>query len=266
MQMRKSNVLRKMRNGEVISCFKLNLACSRAVEIAGASGFDCLWTDTEHIGNDWSVVEKQILAAKTQNVDIVARVARGSYSDHVKPLEMDATGIMVPHVMDIDDAKRVVRMTRFHPIGRRPTDRGNADGSYCRLSMMEYITQANQERFVIVQIEDPEALDDLDAIAALDGIDMLFFGPGDFSHSVGVPGQINHPIVVEARKRVAKACRNHGKYAATVGGLDKLDELIEMGYKFISIGADVVGLVDYCDGLMEGFHSRVGGRSPAVSD
>ena len=75
-------------------------------------------------------------------------------------------------------------MTRFHPIGRRPLDGGNADGAYCRVDTLDYMNQANDQRFVIVQIEDPEPLSDLDAIAALDGIDMIFFGPADFRHAV----------------------------------------------------------------------------------
>jgi len=128
------------------------------------------------------------VAAKVHDTDVMVRVARGSYSDHVKPLELDAAGIMVPHVMSLADARRVVSMTRFHPIGRRPVDGGNADGSYCAVDSLTYFREANRERFVCVQIEDPEPLDDLDAIAALDGIDMLFFGPADFSQGIGAPG------------------------------------------------------------------------------
>ena len=92
MKMRESCVLKKLRAGEVVSCFKLNLSCARAAEIAAMHGFDCLWTDMEHVPDDWSVVEKQILAAKTRNVDVMVRVARGGYSDYIKPLELDASG------------------------------------------------------------------------------------------------------------------------------------------------------------------------------
>ncbi|MHB1191377.1 MAG: HpcH/HpaI aldolase family protein [Armatimonadota bacterium] len=251
--MRPSKVLGKLRNGEVASCFKLNLADARATEIAAISGFDCLWTDMEHVPNDLSVIEKQILAAKVNDVDMLVRVARGGYSDYIRPLEMDAAGIMVPHIMSLEDAKSVVRMTRFHPIGRRPVDGGNADGAYSKLDMLDYMKQANEERFVIVQIEDPEPLDDLEAIAALEGIDMLFFGPADFSQGIGAPGEWDHPMIAETRKRVAEAAIAHGKYAGTVGSLGNLDQLVEMGYRFISVGADVVGLGSYCESIVSGF-------------
>lgn len=255
-QMRPSRVLAKLRAGHVVNCFKLNLADARAMEIAAMTGFDCLWTDMEHVANDWSVIEKGIWAAKSQNVDVMVRVARGGYSDYIRPLELDATGIMVPHVMSLADAKAVVRMTRFHPIGRRPVDGGNADGAYCRIEFTDYLKQANEQRFVVVQIEDPEALEELDAIAALPGIDMLFFGPGDFSHGIGAPGVWDHPRLLDARRRVVQAALAHGKFAGTVASPANLDELIAMGYRFLNVGADVIGLAQYCNSVMADFTKR----------
>jgi 4-hydroxy-2-oxoheptanedioate aldolase len=117
----------------------------------------------------------------------------------------------------------------------------------------DYIKQANQERFVVLQIEDPEPLDDLESIAALDGIDMLFFGPADFSHGIGAPGDWNHPKLLETRKRVAQVAVEHGKYAGTPASMETIDELIDMGYKFFPIGADVITVGRYCKQLMEGF-------------
>lgn len=249
MHMRPSRVLRKLRAGQVVICFKTNLADARSTEIAARSGFDCIWTCMEHVANDWSAIEQQVWASKAYDVDLLVRVARGGYSDYVRPLELDATGIMVPHIMNLADAQSVVRMTRFHPIGRRPVDGGNADGAYGGMDFVEYIHQANDQRFVAVQIEDPEPLDDLEAIAAVDGIDMLFFGPGDFSHGIGFPGQWDHPRVCKARGRVAEAAQAHGKFAGTPASLENLDELVDMGYQFVSIGADVDGLVMYAQNI-----------------
>jgi len=256
-EMRPSRVLERLRAGEVVSCFKINLSCARAVEIPAMFGFDCIWLDMEHTANDWSIVEKQILAAKTHKVDTLVRVARGGYSDYIKPLELDASGIMVPHIMSLQDAKNVVRMTRFHPIGRRPIDGGNADGAYCNIEFKEYIRQANERRFVAIQIEDPEPLNELEEIASLKGIDIIFFGPGDFSHAIGALGEWKHPKVIETRKRIAEVCLTHGKFAGTVGSLTNLEELIEMGYRFISLGADVVGLSQYCKDLLAVFQKHV---------
>ena len=249
-KMRPSRVLSKLRAGKMAYSFKTNLADSRAVEIAAMAGFDCIWTCMEHVPNDFSVVEHQINAAKTHDVDTLCRVSRGSYSDYIRPLEMDAAGIMVPHVMSLEDAKNVVRMTRFHPLGRRPMDGGNADGAFCNIPPTEYMEQANRERFIVLQIEDPEPMDELDAIADLPGYDILLFGPGDFSHALGAPGQMDHPEVVAARERIATAARKYGKFAGTVASTANRQSLIDMGYTFLNIGADVVGLSQYCQGIM----------------
>ena len=245
--MRPSRVLRKLRAGQVVYTFKVNLADSRSCEIAARHGFDCIWTCMEHVANDYSIVEKQVLATKCYDVDLLCRVPpRGSYSDYIRPLELDAAGIMVPHVMSLAEAKHVVWITRFHPVGRRPADGGNADAFYCNVPFEEYIQQANRERFVILQIEDPEPLAELDAIAELPGYDVLFFGPGDFSHSIGAPGQMDHPLINQTRERVAKAAIRAGKFAGTAGGPASRQQLIDMGYTFLGMGADVVGLSNYC--------------------
>jgi 4-hydroxy-2-oxoheptanedioate aldolase len=254
MKMRESVVLKKLRAGENVSCIKINIANAQVSELAALAGFDCVWVDQEHSAQDWSVINSQIWSTKVHNTDILVRVPRGSYSDLVKPLEMDATGIMVPHVMGLEDAKNIIRMTRFHPLGLRAIDGGNADGGYTNIDFMEYLDQANKERFVVLQIEDHQPLEELDAIAALDGFDMLFFGPGDFSQSIGAPGDWNHPELIEARKKVAEIANKHGKIAATTGSIDKLDEFIDMGYKFVSVGADVVGMSNYFHGLVNRFN------------
>ena len=223
MEMRKSRVLRQMRSGKVATCVKLNLADLRNVDIAAMCGFDC---------------------------DTLTRVPRGCYSNLVRPLEADSTGIMVPHLMSLEDAKQVVYYTKFHPIGRRPIDGGNADGAYCLVDEKEYIKTANEERFVVVQIEDPEPMAELEEICALPGLDMIFFGPADYSQGIGHPYECGHPDVVEAKKRVADCARRHGKFAGTTGSVDNFDELIDLGFTFISTGADVCGLSDYYSSIV----------------
>jgi 4-hydroxy-2-oxoheptanedioate aldolase len=253
MQMRPSRVLRKLRAGKVAGCVKLNLSDPRAAEIAAMCGVDCVWIDQEHVPNDSRDIENQVRAIKVYDVDAVVRVPRGSYSDLVHPLEMDATGIIVPHVMSLDDARRVVWQTRFHPVGRRPLDGGNADGAYCMLPVNDYLQQANRERFVIVQIEDPEPMADLEQIAQLEGIDVLFFGPGDFSQGIGEPGNFDNPRLIEARRLIAETARRHGKFAGTVATVDTLAATVALGYRFINVGADVLALTQYFTRISQAF-------------
>jgi 4-hydroxy-2-oxoheptanedioate aldolase len=253
MKMRPSRILKKLRNGETVCTFKLNSESPRFAEIAAMSGFDGLWLCNEHGGNNWQTVENMIRAAKIYDVDTVVRVSRGGYSDYVRPLEMDATGIMVPHIMSAQDARNLVKMTRFHPFGLRALDGGNTDGGYCSVPQQDYLRDSNEQRFVIGQIEDPEAVEELDDIAAVPGIDILLFGPGDFSHALGAPGDFSHPKLIEARKRMVAACKEHGKFAATVGTLDNLEELLDMGFQYVNLGSDVRAVGNACENTISKF-------------
>lgn len=245
MKMRRSRVLQKLRAGEIVNCVKLNLSDARIAELAAMCGFDCQWIDMEHVPTDWSVMENQIRAAKLYDTDTLVRVAKGCYSDYIRPLEADAAGIMVPHLMTADEARQIVHYTRFHPVGRRPVDGGNVDGSYCLVPFAEYIKTANSERFLVVQIEDPEPLDELEQIAKIQGIDMLFFGPADFSQGIGTPGIWDNTFISETRKRIVDVARSNGKFAGTVGTIDNAQELSDMGYQFLGIAADVSCLGPY---------------------
>ncbi len=243
--MRKSRVLRKLRAGKVATSIKLNMADPRVVEMAARCGFDCIWLDLEHVPNDMGAIENMIRAAKIYDADVLTRVSKGCYSDYIRPLEADSTGIMVPHVMSLKEAKEIVYFTKFHPIGRRPIDGGNADGAFCMIDSNEYMKTANEERFTVIQIEDPEPLSELEEICALPGIDMIFFGPADFSQGIGAPNDFKNEKVLETRREVARLARKYGKFAGTVGGKGNQDELIAMGYQFINLGSDVRALYNY---------------------
>lgn len=267
--MRSSRILRKLRSGEPTFSIKLNCNDARLVEVAALAGIDCVWTDMEHVPNDWSAVEKQIMAGKIHDTDVIVRVARGSYSDYIRPLEMDASGIMIPHVMSARDAASLISQTRFYPLGLRPLDGGNADGAYTKLDLADYFRQANEQRLVIFQIEDPEPLSELEQIAAMPGVDMLFFGPADFSQAIGAPAEWDHPRIVEARQWIADVARAHGKFAGTVGSPATCQSLLDMGYRFINLGSDVRGLSQlFGQWVAEAGHSRVSlaeheaGRNP----
>ena len=261
MKMRESKVLRKLRAGEIVNCIKANYSEPRSCEIAAIAGFDCVWTCQEHIGTDYRELQEQINVTKAHDCDIVCRIPRGSYSDYIRPLELDATGIMVPHVKTAEEARQIVQMTRFQPVGMRPVDGGNADGKYCMVPFAEYLEQANRERFVILQIEDACAMDELEEIAAVEGYDMLFFGPGDFTHSLGFPINFNDPRVQEARVKVAELAHKYSKFAGTVGSIANRQELIDLGYQFINLGADVVTWGNWCRETIAACNEQSGNKA-----
>jgi len=253
MKLRSSRILRELRAGMAPTSMKINLGDPRVIELCGLAGFSAVWLCNEHVGNDWFNIENQVRAAKLYDMDTIVRVAKGSYSDYVKPFEADATALMVPHVTTAEEARHIVEMTRFHPLGRRAVDGGNVDGAYCQVPIADYLEHSNHERVLIFQIESPEALENVEKIAAVPGFEMLLFGPGDFSHLIGKAGEINAPEVVAARKRVGAAAHKHGKFAMSAGLIAPRDQLEEEGYSMFNLGADVIGLGQYAKGVMADF-------------
>jgi len=253
MILRTSRLLRELRAGKCPTCFKLNLRDPRAVELCGLTNVSSIWLDNEHVGNDWVNLENQVRAAKLYDVDTIVRVEKGSYSDYVKPFECDATAIMVPHVTTADEARKIVELTRFKPLGRRAWDGGNVDGQYCLVPAADYLKHSNTERLLIFQIESPEALENVEAIAAVPGFEILLFGPGDFSHLLGKAGQAGATEVVAARKRVAAAAKANGKYMMSPGPMAPRAELEAEGYRIFNLGADVLGLADHFKAKVEAF-------------
>lgn len=242
-----------MRAGESAVSMKSNLSDPRIVEIYGLCGLDAIWLCNEHVPNDWSNLENQIRAARVHDMDTIIRVAKGSYSDYIKPFEADATGIMVPHVTTADEAREIVDAVRFHPLGRRAMDGGNVDGKFCMLPVDEYLNHSNRERMVILQIESPEGLENVEAIAAVEGFDILMFGPGDFAHRLGKAGQVMASEVVEARKRLAASARKHGKFLMTSGMFASRAELAAEGFQLFNLGSDITILGAQVRARIEGF-------------
>ncbi len=249
MKLRKSRVLRETRNNQVATCAKINLGDPRVVELCGIAGFSTVWICQEHVPNDWNVIENCVRAAKVHDMDVIVRAPRGSYSDYIRPLECDATGLMIPHVTSAAEAREIVSFCRFQPQGCRPLDSGNVDGAFCQVPLMEYLHHANHERFLILQIECPQGLENVEEIAAVPGFDFLLFGAGDFAHSIGKAGQYNSPEVEAARRRVEKAALAHGKQCMSVGLQLSAEELLQRGYTIVNTASDVLGLSAYFNQL-----------------
>jgi 4-hydroxy-2-oxoheptanedioate aldolase len=223
---------------------KLNLADARVVEIAGLAGVDAVWLCNEHVPNDWLNLEHMIRAARLNDVDALVRVSKGSYGDFIKPLEAGAAGIIVPHVESADEARHIARMTCFHPLGQRALDNGNVNGAFARVKVQDYIQFWAREQLIVLQIESPEGLEQVEAIAAVPGISGLFFGPGDFAHRIGKAGEPRTPEVVAARQRVARAAHAASKFSIALN-FGPPAAIIEEGHNVVSVGADVMALNQY---------------------
>jgi len=240
--MHTSVVKKKLQSDQSVICLKTNLHDPAVVELFGYLGFDCVWLDMEHTPINWQSIANQIRAAKMTGMDSMVRVAKGCYSDFIRPLEADATGIMVPHIMSPDELEKVVKSVWFHPKGLRPMDSGNSDGPFCMQPVDQYIKYCNEQKFLLVQIEDREAVDAMDEIVSIDGVDIFFIGPADLSHSYGVPGEFDNPKVQEAVEKLANLCGKYGRNWGIPASTESIVRYREMGARFLTAGSDVSAL------------------------
>lgn len=254
--MRPNRILRDIECRGVATCVKANLSDPIVIELAGMAGFSSVWICMEHVPMDWRDVENMVRAAKIHDVDVVVRVAKGAYSDYIKPFECDAGAIMVPHVTSAAEAREIVRICRFRPLGDRALDGGNVDGGFCQIPVEEYLQASNREKLIILQIESPEAVEAIDEIAAVEGYDFLLFGPGDYAHRLNKPGKINDPEVLQARAKVEEAAKRHGKKLFSVGAQGSPKELMARGYAVINLGSDITVLGKAWKETVANFHQN----------
>ncbi len=143
---------------------------------------------------------------------------------------------------------------KFHPLGYRGMDGGNRDMPFCTMPTDQYIRFANAQTFLFCQIETPADLEHVEDIMAVEGMDGIFFGPNDFSVMAGIPGQLNHPQVQDAIKRIANAAKKHGKdWGMPVGTPQRAKELMDMGARFICYGNDLIFIKSGLEKMQEDF-------------
>lgn len=174
-------------------------------------GFDGFWIDVEHAGLTTRDVEIATMAGRASGFDTFVRIPPTDYALVTRCLEAGAGGVMAAQIHSAEHAEEFVQWAKFVPRGKRGLNVGGYDGHFGLSPAAEFCERANAESFVAIQIETIGALEECDAIAAIDGVDLLFVGPADLSQALGVTGQFLHADCLAAIDRVSAACRAHGK-------------------------------------------------------
>jgi 4-hydroxy-2-oxoheptanedioate aldolase len=239
--MRQSRVKAKLRRNEPALVTALHFADPALFEMTSLMGFDAIWIDLEHHQFSVESVADRMRAARVGTSDILARPGKGEFMRMCRLLEAGAQGIMYPRCENAAEAAEVVRWAKFAPQGERGVDAANADADYCFAPIDTYLRTANEETFLVVQVESPAALEHAEEIARVPGVDVLFIGQGDFSVLAGVPYQFDHPLVRDALKRTASAAKAAGiHWGTTSGSPEHTQKLMDLGARFIGHGADIV--------------------------
>lgn len=228
--------------GKLTRVFATGQLCSpKLVEMVGFfGGFDAVWLDQEHAGLTIEQLEHAARAARGVGLDSFVRLAPTDYATVMRPLEAGAGGIMAAQVRSAAQTEEIVRWAKFHPRGLRGVNTSGYDGRYATAPFHDYIRQANAETFVAIQIEHVDAVEDVEKIAAVKDVDVLFVGPADLSQSMGLPGEWGHPRMWDALGRVAQAAKASGiHWAILPPDLAYARRCVEMGCRMLSVGLDV---------------------------
>jgi 2-dehydro-3-deoxyglucarate aldolase/4-hydroxy-2-oxoheptanedioate aldolase len=257
--MRANHVKRTIQTGGVsIGTFVFEFSTTGIGRIAAEAGAEFVVFDMEHTG--WSIETIRMLIATTRPTSLIplVRIPATEYHFVARVLDVGAMGIMAPMVESVAQAQTLAAAAKYPPQGRRGAAFGVAHDDYAGGDIVEKMRSANSETLVIAQIETAAGLRQVNEIAAVDGIDVLWIGHFDLTNSLGIPGQFDHPRYHEAVAQVLGACRTHRKALAMMAADVAIGKkLLDQGFRMIAYGGD---LWIYQTALREGVASLKGHR------
>ena len=186
------------------------IADPQIVEIIGLAGFDAAFIDMEHTSYALHDVQLAVMAAERVGITPIVRTPGFDPAFVLRLLDMGVQGIQLPHVSDVRAAREAVKAVRYAPLGERGMAGASRATDYGKIPLSAHMEQSNREITLSVMIEDLPAVEDIDAIASTEGIDIVAVGPSDMSRALGISGTANHPKLVAVVERVAAAVQKGG--------------------------------------------------------
>jgi len=236
----KSRFREKLDNGQpVIGSFS-KITDPAVVEIMGLAGFDFAIIDMEHGPISVETAQNSIRAAELVGISPIIRVSENDPVSILRCLDIGAEGVEVPQIRNAKDAEITASSARFYPQGDRGVCRYVRAARYSSMDRKEYFKMANERTITIGHLEGVEAVKNLDEIMAVDGLDILFIGPYDLSQSVGVPGEVTHPLVIKQMEKVIESAKKAGKLVGTFADdVPSARRWMDAGVMYIAISVDV---------------------------
>ena len=210
----RKNLKEMLKNGEMLCGLTCQLTDPTVVEIAAIAGFDYVRIEGEHAAPDFSLIRSFVRTGDGLGIPIIMRVTRTS--DLTALMDLGVAGIQIPHMQSAEQAKEIVDLIKYAPVGMRGYALGRRQ-QYGKIPFREYYEKVKDETLLIVQIEDKKGLEHAEEIAAVEGVDVICTGKGDLSQAMGVIGDVYNPLVDEAENRVMAAAGKYGKPCLVVG-------------------------------------------------
>jgi 4-hydroxy-2-oxoheptanedioate aldolase len=224
----------KLRAGEPAFGVSVMIPSPQIVEIIGAAGFDWVLLDCEHGTLTLESVELMAMAADACGITPIARPATRSPEHILQVLDRGVMGVQVPHVNTVAQAREVVAAVKFHPDGQRGLAAGTRAARYdAHGSLADYVKAANDATLIAIQLEEQAAIDNLDALLQVPGIDVFFIGPSDLSQSLGHPGNPQAPPVARAIEESLRKMRAAGRTPGMPATAEKVCDALSQGVRYL---------------------------------
>ncbi len=230
----------RLAKGEAVwGTFVFEYGSPAVPRILKAAGWDYILIDTEHASFGMETVGNLLHVSAAVGLPAVVRVPEAQRSLLSRPLDAGALGVMIPRVESKAQAERIVQYTKYHPMGDRGVALGTAHNAYESVSGKRFIREANQEILIIMQIETQRGMEHLDEILSVPGLSVAYLGPHDLSTSMGLPGEVGYPRVVEAISEFLRGCKRHGVVPGIwVDSIKDGRNWMRRGARFMTYGAD----------------------------
>jgi len=250
------NLKERIKAGETVHGSWLNLGSHVSADIMGHAGFDWLLIDMEHGSGYEDMMFHQLQVLAAMEVTPLVRTSDATRGKIQQILDSGSQGIMFPQINTVEEAKTATQLMYYPPKGTRGMAKITRATHYGKTAK-EYLDQLENTLLGIVQIETASALKEVDAIAALEEVDVLFVGPTDLSVSLDTYGQLQHPVFQKALKDVADAAKKYGKAAGVLmQNISEYDMYAQLGYRFLACGGDSVFIMQTANSLAETMNAK----------
>ena len=224
----------KLRAGQPVFGVSVMIPSPQVVEMIAAAGFDWVLLDCEHGTLTLESVELMAMAAEASGITAIARPVSRSAEHILQVLDRGVMGVQVPHVNTARDARDVVAAVKYHPLGKRSVAAGTRAAVYdAHGTLAEYVAAANETTLIAVQLEDREAMENIDELLKVDEIDVFFVGPSDLSQSMGHPGNPKAPAVAQAIDSSFRKMLAAGRTPGTPATAENLRGTLDKGVRYI---------------------------------
>ncbi len=226
-----SHLKQRLQNGEqVLGTMITTFASPDIARIIQAAGFDYCIIDCEHGAFTTREVANIIAVARGIALPALVRIPEMRREHALKFMEMGASGLLLPNTEDTQQAQMLVDCTKYAPLGHRGVSLSRPHTGFLPVDGPQYMAQSNAETILMCQIESRRGVENIDAIAAVEGIDVLFIGPNDMTQDYGILNQFTHPDILAAFEKVIESAKQHGKYSGVhFGPLEPLLAWVQRG-------------------------------------